>query len=146
MDFGQWTRVTRETNCHILIVHQPDSEPSESGENHTKQTKTNLSHNRALFCLLGFGFWGLLGTRGASIFLYFFQQARTSRKKSLTSAWIEQELLKQEGPWFSFPLVFSGCLGFSFCFPLVSWAFSQLKTKRKRKKTMGKLRALRREN
>ena len=34
---------------HILIVHQPDSEPSESGENHTKQTETNLSHNRADF-------------------------------------------------------------------------------------------------
>jgi hypothetical protein len=29
-------------------VH-PDSEPSESRENHTKQTKTNLSHNRADF-------------------------------------------------------------------------------------------------
>ena len=34
---------------HILIVHQPDSESSESGEKHTKQTKTNLRHNRADF-------------------------------------------------------------------------------------------------
>ena len=39
----------RPTHCHILIVHQPDSEPSESGEKHTKQTKTNLRHNRADF-------------------------------------------------------------------------------------------------
>ena len=29
----------RETNCHILIVHQPDSEPSESGENHSRPAK-----------------------------------------------------------------------------------------------------------
>ena len=28
-------------NCHMPIVHQPDSEPSESGENHSKQQKNN---------------------------------------------------------------------------------------------------------
>ena len=37
--FVQWTR---ETNCHILIVHQPDSEPSESGENHSKKPTQTL--------------------------------------------------------------------------------------------------------
>ena len=40
---------SRDQLPYTGIVHQPDSEPPESGGSHTKQTKTNLSHNRADF-------------------------------------------------------------------------------------------------